>query len=602
MNILLVLPKIFANLEEVEHFPIGMAYVSSSLKKAGHNVHILNLNFENRPVKELLQEYISKYHIDIVETGGLITHYHMVKEVVDTVKEIDSKVYTLVGGGIITGAPEVVMQGIQNADFGVFGEGEITNCEVSRAIEGEIPFSKVDGLIYRKRICDKNDTSFECYKNQPRKEIEDLDSIPWPDYKGFSLDKMLERSPKKYVTMSTGRSCVFHCTFCFHTSGQKYRQRSLDGFFKELDYLVDEYGIDNIYITDELFACNQKRLDEFCERIKNYNILWAIQLRVNVANKKMLQQLKDSGCIIISYGLESADDSILASMKKGINIKQIEQALRDSYEVGISAHGAFIFGDINEDLNTVETTLQWWREHAEYNIGLAMIQVYPGTYLYQYAVENGIIKNELEFIEKECPYINVSKLTDQEYIKLGNELIKLQIKSNKYLVNEEIIAKDKNRLLVDVKGNCPNCGTEIIAKEIPMTKITVNKCSECSEKYSINHYHLFKKEIKDKLKVIQEQSNSIAFWGGGGIAHIAALYENVEYLSSMDFILVDPNNIVQGQQYCDRTILDPSELSKQHIDTVIVCDDAFLTYVSNVIKMKYRGVKRIIAIRDLLKE
>ncbi len=274
MNILLVLPRVFVNLSEPEHFPVGMALVSACLKRAGHHVEILNLNFEEGNVFDLLKEKIENSNFEIVETGGLITHYWMIKQIVDSVKLINSNIYTLVGGGYVTGDPELAMEAIPNIDFGVFGEGEITNSEVSMAIDGAMRFSDVDGLIFRERFENKDieKTDYNrCKKNNPRKEIEDLDTIPWPDYEGFQLDKMLEYAPKKYVTMSTGRSCKFRCTFCFHTSGQRYRQRSLDSFFEELDYLVQKYGIDNIYITDELFADDFNRLNEFCTSRLNNN-------------------------------------------------------------------------------------------------------------------------------------------------------------------------------------------------------------------------------------------------------------------------------------------------------------------------------------------
>ena len=74
MNILLVLPRVFVNLSEPEHFPVGMALVSSCLKKAGHHVEILNLNFKEGDVYDLLKEKIENGNFEIVETAGLITH------------------------------------------------------------------------------------------------------------------------------------------------------------------------------------------------------------------------------------------------------------------------------------------------------------------------------------------------------------------------------------------------------------------------------------------------------------------------------------------------------------------------------------------------
>lgn len=589
MNILLVLPRVFVNLSEPEHFPVGMALVSACLKRAGHHVEILNLNFEEGNVFDLLKEKIENSNFEIVETGGLITHYWMIKQIVDSVKLINSNIYTLVGGGYVTGDPELAMEAIPNIDFGVFGEGEITNSEVSMAIDGAMRFSDVDGLIFRERFENKDieKTDYNrCKKNNPRKEIEDLDTIPWPDYEGFQLDKMLEYAPKKYVTMSTGRSCKFRCTFCFHTSGQRYRQRSLDSFFEELDYLVQKYGIDNIYITDELFADDFNRLNEFCTRIRKYNILWSIQLRVNIVTKPLLQLLKDSGCIIISFGLESADNRILKSMRKGITVEMIENALQCSQEVGIEAHGAFIFGDIEEDEESINNTLTWWREHRQYNIGLALIQVFPGTYLYKYACEKGIIKDKVKFIEQGCPYINVSKLSDEQYIELGlriqNEMAKVcddikEIKSVKYL--------QRNR--IDIEAKCTKCGNNIYGYRCSTSAPKIIKCEYCKSEYTYNPFLHYRDNVRMNLKNIIEHSRKIAFWGNNDV--LAAILRAVPEMNKVDFEIIGSNNIMVNQIFMDHVVKGEDILNNDDIDAVIVCDFRMSTYIKNYIKTRYKN-------------
>lgn len=592
MNILLVLPRVFVNLSEPEHFPVGMALVSSCLKKAGHHVEILNLNFVEGEVYQILKKRIQESNIEIVETGGLITHHWMIKEIVDSVKAIDSSIYTLVGGGYVTGDPELAMEAIPNIDFGVFGEGEITNNEVSRAIIGEIRFSEVDGLIYRERFENKEleeKDFYKCKKNNPRKEIENLDSIPWPDYEGFQLDKMLEYAPKKYVTMSTGRSCKFRCTFCFHTSGQRYRQRSLDSFFEELDYLVNRYGIDNIYITDELFADDFQRLNEFCTRIRKYNILWSIQLRVNIVTKPLLQLLKDSGCIIISFGLESADNRILKSMRKGITIEMIENALQCSKEVGIEAHGAFIFGDIEENEESVNNTLTWWREHRQYNIALALIQVYPGTYLYKYACEKGIIKDKVKFVEQGCPYINVSKLSDDRYVELGvelqNEMTEIaddvnEIKSVKYL--------QRNR--IDIEANCTKCGRDIYAYRCSTSAPRIIKCDYCGQEYTYNPFLHYQNNTRANIRNILKGAKKVAFWENNDV--LSAIFRAVPELNDIEYEIISSNNVIVNQVFMDHTVKGEEILNNEEIDTVIVCDFRISTYIKNYIKTRY-GNKRI---------
>ena len=170
--------------------------------------------------------------------------------------------------------------------------------------------------------------------------------------------------------VSFGRSCPFNCTFCFHPSGTKYRKRSIDSVFEEIDYLIEHYHIKNIAVTDELFVRKMEDAKEFCRRITQRGIGYVISLRVDMVNREMLTLLRDSGCLSIGFGLESADNSILASMKKHITVEQIDDAMGLCCELGLNCMGNFIFGDQNETYETAMNTINWWKNHPQYRIAI----------------------------------------------------------------------------------------------------------------------------------------------------------------------------------------------------------------------------------------
>jgi hypothetical protein len=175
--------------------------------------------------------------------------------------------------------------------------------------------------------------------------------------------------------------------------------------------MVSRYQIDYLCLADELFARKPERMKAFCEGMRRHGIRWWAQFRVDDVTPDMMGVLKDGGCDIMSFGLESADNRVLRSMRKGTTVEQIERALKMVYDAGISMEGAFIFGDLAETWETAQNTLQWWREHAQYKINLNVISVYPGSHLYQYACEHGIIRDRVQFLRDGCPHVNVSKLT-----------------------------------------------------------------------------------------------------------------------------------------------------------------------------------------------
>lgn len=148
-NYLLVMPKIINKVGDGYSFPLGLPYVSAAMKNQGFQVFTYNLNHYEGDVKELLKEQIQLHQIDAVFTGGLSFQYYPLRKLVEIVKEINSNIFVLVGGGIITGDPEAAMEALKYVDVGVIGEGEITNVEICNALEMGKPLNQIDGIIMK---------------------------------------------------------------------------------------------------------------------------------------------------------------------------------------------------------------------------------------------------------------------------------------------------------------------------------------------------------------------------------------------------------------------------------------------------------------------
>lgn len=100
---------------------------------------------------------------------------------------------------------------------------------------------------------------------------------------------------------------------------------------------------------------------------------------VQFATIENLTLIKNSGCVQILLEIENVNNSILKSMQKHITVEQIESALNNAYQVGISALGVLIFGDPLETGKTTENSTNWWKQYTEYNVMLTTMQVYPGS-------------------------------------------------------------------------------------------------------------------------------------------------------------------------------------------------------------------------------
>lgn len=597
MNYLMVLPRLTNKPGDFYFFPLGVIYVTASLKKAGKNVVTLNLNQTDRPDSDVISETIKEHEIDVVLTGALSASYNRVKDIILAAKNAKEDIITVVGGGLISSEPYVVIEGL-GADIGVIGEGEITVCELADALEKNLDLAGVNGLIYREHS--------QLQLTKPRKEISDLSSLPWPDYEGFGFSDYLDtisRIPgyNRYVTMISSRSCPFDCTFCYHSSGKVYRQRSLDDFFLELDFMLSRFRIEHLSICDELFSLNRNRTRDFCERMKErtkrYGITFDVQLRVDHVDKELLGLLKSSGCHIISYGIESADPTVLKSMKKQTTVAQIENALRLTRDAHIEIQGSFIFGDIEETWETAINTLEWWKNHLEYQINLTHIRVFPGTHLYKYACERGIIKDKLKYLEENCPLVNVSRMSDVEY-KALEEKILWYIKTYSYTPDAvELLGIEGSACAFSIVcGKCKRRSEQTCNPFSQNLTATRAFCPHCKQRMFIDDA-VFNLLLENGFTRLFQDSRIVAVWGCGEIAQ--KLFEKSKCLRENHIFLIDKKIEKQGCCFWGHKVVSPSIIPAEKVNTIIIASVRYANEINNEIVDKYPGVDKIINLTDM---
>ncbi len=424
-NILLIVPRYFSTETCGYIMPMGILYVSAALKASGTcNVFTLNLNHYEEDDRSVLGKIIFQNNINVVGCGGISGQFIEIYPLFRIIKEINPAIITIAGGGMITADPIPAMDAFDGyADIGAIGEGEITMPELMQAIGTGSSYNEIDGLIFRE------DNKWHITKR--RADIMDLDSIPLPDYAGFDYDKYLETNGEivdnvKYspVAIIGGRSCKYNCTFCFHPSGSRYRQRSLDSIFTEIDWLLAHYDINYIALREELFASDEQRVLDFCERARSYPIVWSIQLRVDSVTQTIVNALKESNCRYVFLGIESADNRILKSMRKNITIEQVEAALKMTIDAGLDTRSTIILGDEQETIESARRTLDWWKEHRKYSaIDLGLIIAFPGSTLYKHARKNGKIPDPVKFLNDGCPVVNLSEnITDKEFLEIAADI------------------------------------------------------------------------------------------------------------------------------------------------------------------------------------
>lgn len=435
MRFIFVNPKV-ADEGEFYSFPLGLAYVAAAMKRASFDTVCINLCHDKRSVLEQLADVLPFSGADVVCTGGMSINFHEINAVIASAKALQPGVTTVVGGPLATADPELAAELI-GFDIGVMGEGEIAMTELAARLVGGADVSDVAGLIVsmnaRGAPTPAGGQTPAYVRTAPRRENLMLDELPPPDYEGFGFDRFLATITPESVTpdytavddprvanIITARSCPFNCTFCYHPLGNRYRQRSLDPVFAEIEHLVKTYRINMLYVMDELFSMDRDRVLEFCARIKPYNLKWLVSLRVTHVDAELLEAMRNAGTYAIGYGIESMSPRVLKSMRKQITTGEVERALALTRSLNVGVVGNLIFGDPEEDQSTVKESMDWLRTNRKYGIQLMMIRVLPDAQIYRDAVKRGLIRDKAQYMRDGFPIVNVSKLSLRELSRLCN--------------------------------------------------------------------------------------------------------------------------------------------------------------------------------------
>jgi radical SAM superfamily enzyme YgiQ (UPF0313 family) len=285
----------------------------------------------------------------------------------------------VMGGAHPTFLPD---EALEYADFVIRGEGEHSLVELLEYMDRGVPALRdIKGLSYR-------DRDGETVHNPSREFIEDLDSLPKPD---FSL--VHNWTPSNTYPVSTSRGCPYNCRFCsvIGMFGRKYRFKSVEAALEELRYAVSVSKATK-FIVDDNFAANTIRAKEIlrgmiAEKIKTR---WSAQVRSDVArDPELLRLMADSGCHTLFIGLESINPRTLEEYNKKQDLEDIISCIRRVRYHGIHIHGMFVMGAETDDVGTIHKTVDF----AE-NLGIDTLQIViltplPGTPLFSDMMKSG---------------------------------------------------------------------------------------------------------------------------------------------------------------------------------------------------------------------
>lgn len=399
MNILLVKPISVTSAQRswpIAVPDVGLGYLATALLRKGHNVVILDCEKDNMGFKAFT-DYIKHTNYDIIGFKTYSMNLPTVKKSLSIIKDINSSIFTIVGGPHPSGDPYKVLEQLSQADFAFKGEGEVGLPRLIDALQdhsGESRFKKfldIPGLIWRKEI------QIVC---NPQHFVEDLDSLGFPAWDLMDIDSYRKKSARLfgfYIPIITSRGCPYSCTYCagYTITGRRIRYRSVINVIDEIEYLHKKYDILFFTIADDNFSFRKEYILNFCQEMLNRNlkIKWDCAsngIRLDTVDEEMVEIMERAGCYFVSLAFESGSERILKHMKKGFSLLDVKKRLAlIKLKTKMRVNGFFILGYPEEEKEDIKKTIKF---ACNLNINSAQFFIFspfPGSEIaYQLLKEN----------------------------------------------------------------------------------------------------------------------------------------------------------------------------------------------------------------------
>lgn len=372
---------IIPNLKWVYGYPkfphLGVGYICELLEQYGVKCGVLDMTLGIKLSK--LAGKIREFDPDLIGVTLYSYRHYDAYQLIRQIKQITER-------PVVIGGPHVsLMKGKtlaeSGADLAVKYEGEYPLLEIC---QGK-PREEIDNLIYR---------DGEGIKENPsRPFIDNLDDLPFPKYSSFKLGKY---GDSRSIAIISSRGCPYQCIYCSvkTTMGRGFRPRSPESIISELKYWYSR-GYRHFDFNDDSFNVNKQRVYEICDLIEKENFAGIFLscgqgMRLDRVDRPLLKKMKEAGFYRLGFGVESFNDRILQSIKKGETIEQIEEGVKIACELGYDVQLSFMLGFPGETWMDIQNSLNF---SLKYPVTVAAFNIipYPGTELLSYLQENKLL-------------------------------------------------------------------------------------------------------------------------------------------------------------------------------------------------------------------
>lgn len=397
MKITFIYPDIILHRPDwTGYFYVGIASLSSFLKREGHNTSLIHIT---QPISR--SEFLKRVEKEGPDLIGLTSTSHMfpfVKRLTSWLVEAKMSVQTVYGGIHPTIAPDEAI-GADGIDMICRGEGEAPLSELCQKIENKEDISNIHNLWVK-----RNGTII---KNPLRPSLDDLDRLPLPDRSIFLNYRNLYCEREDKGSFMVSRGCPYNCTYCCNHlmreisgSNSSVRFRSVDKVIEEIKGVIEQYPFFNTLVfDDDILFLKRKWSEEFAEKYsREIRLPFICNARANLIDEAMAALLVKAGCCHVRFGLESGNEKISSEiLNRRLTNDQIKKAFSISQKVGLITESFNMVGIPYEKPSSILDTIKLNATIAVDKMHISIYQPYYGTKLANICKEqNFLVSSDLE--------------------------------------------------------------------------------------------------------------------------------------------------------------------------------------------------------------
>lgn len=360
--------------KEYRFIPFSISYIAAVLEKHDHSVEIYDMDVLGHRIEDFANTF-PEMKFDVVGISSHTVSYKNALRLAGIIKKMNSKVLIVLGGYHVTFMADQVFSDSEDVDIVVLGEGEETFLEIyERYSKSDVYWMQnISGIAYKVKD--------QVIKTNPRLPL-DINKIPFPARHLLPLEK--------YSTSAiiTSRGCPNQCSFCAGSALHPYRVREVKNVVDEIKEMLQmnqhfrqERGL---MFLDNTFV-NKNTTQQLCHSLKQLNIEWAAESRLDIITKETIKIMRESGCIYLQFGIESGSEHVLNTMNKNISLKKAIEIIDYAISLGLIVTCTFSIGHPEETLEDINKTIDLIQQlkGKGVTVSTSIVTPYPGTQLWK---------------------------------------------------------------------------------------------------------------------------------------------------------------------------------------------------------------------------